>query len=115
MSKNIELPDAFADLAPFVSAWCLADQPARYLKLVSSSMTELRQFYEAVLPRVGAIAEHLSAFPMNNMPAAEKALFELALTFAETAHPADFNWKTTEMPELFPNDRLRYTSAALTW
>lgn len=115
MNRHIELPIAFADLSPFSSAWCLTDQPSRYLKLVSSSMTELRQFYEAVLPRIGAIAEHLSAFPVADMPAAEKALFDLALTFAETAHPADFNWKTTEMPELFPSDRLRYTSAALAW
>ena len=68
-----------------------------------------------MLPRVAEIATYLGRFPVNDMPVEAQPLHDLAMTFAETAHPADFNWKTTEMPELFPSARLRYTSAALAW
>lgn len=105
-----ELPDAFADLAPFVRDWALRREQDRMDKLLSMSVDELRPFYDAMLPRIPAIKQWLDQFPLNAMPAEARTLFDLALSFMETAHVIDLHWKTTDIEDKFPHGRFRIKS-----
>ena len=104
----IMLPSAFRDLQGFVEEWSLASEKDRHLKMLSSSIDELRIFYDAVLPRMDAIKEYLDALPLESLPEDARTLFNLAMTFVETAHPIDLNWKTTNIEDAFPIERFVY-------
>ncbi len=106
--KSNSLPAGFDDLAPFVAAWALGHEKARHLRLLETSIAELRRFYDAMLPRYPAIVAYLNRFPLDALPEDAQRLFDLARTFVETAHPIDLNWRTTNIEDSFPADRLLY-------
>jgi hypothetical protein len=99
------LPLLFADLEPFASDWSLATEKERHDHLVSRSIDELRPFYDAMLPRMDAITDYLNRFPLDAMPTDAQALFDLGMTFMESAHPIDLRWKTTDIEDKFPAHR----------
>jgi hypothetical protein len=111
----MELPPEFAELEPFTARWCLPDSPARMRAMAAADMADLLTFYDAVLPRVEAIAGHLSQFPLDDMPPREQAILDLALTFAEVAHPVDLQWQVTEPGELFAADRIHLLGPSRAW
>jgi len=115
MTETQALPEGFEDLQPFVAKWALKGQKARYSQMLAVDMAELRALYDAVLPRVEAIVAHLDRFPLDEYPPAEQALFDLAATFAETAHPVDFKWKAPQFDDIFPFERVRLSSASEKW
>lgn len=109
------LPPAFADLESLLDAWCLDNQLERQRKLHELDVATVREFYDRMLPRMDAIITHLNQYPLDAMPEAEARLMKLALTFAETAHPVDLNWKTTRINTPFPAERLEITGVGLRW
>jgi hypothetical protein len=115
MSDTSVLPAGFGDLEHYVDAWSLKGQRARYNRMLEVDIQALRQFYQTMLPRMDAIITHLNRFPLDAMPEPEQHLMDLALTFAETAHPVDFKWKATQFDDVFPFDRVRLTSASEAW
>src|SRR3546814_14907076 len=60
MSKR--LPSPFAELEPWVAEWAIEDGHERYVKRVNSSMTQLRQFYDAVFPHATDAVIYLDQF-----------------------------------------------------
>ncbi|WP_329351964.1 hypothetical protein OG226_41615 [Streptomyces sp. NBC_01261] len=111
----MELPEEFADLERFLGRWRLRDSQERMAAMAAADIDELRELCAAVLPRIEAVVSHLNAFPLDNMPPREQALYELALTFAEVTHPVDLGWATPEVSDLFPNDRMNLVGPALAW
>lgn len=109
------LPAEFAELESFTARWCLPDSPARMRAMAEASMADLTSLYDAILPRLDAIVGYLNQFPLDDMPPREQALFDLALTFAEVAHPVDLRWQATEPGELFAADRINLVGPALGW
>lgn len=109
------LPPGFADLERFAPEWCLKGQPARMKKMVSTDFAALTDFYQVMLPRLDAVVEHLNAFPLDDMPPAQQRLMDLALTFAETAHPVDLKWAGAEQPGVLPLERMHFSGASLAW
>lgn len=105
-----ELPDAFSDLAPFVGDWALGSEQERMNKLLSIPVGELRPFYDAMLPRMAAVREWLDQFPLHAMPPEARTLFDMAMSFMETAHVIDLGWKTTDIEDKFPHERFRIKS-----
>jgi hypothetical protein len=105
-----DLPADFSDLAPFAGDWALGREKERMDKLLSMSVDELRPFYDAMLRRMPAIKAWLDQFPLNAMPPEARTLFDLAMSFMETAHVIDLNWKTTDIEDKFPHDRFRIKS-----
>jgi hypothetical protein len=97
MSAERVLPAAFADLQPWVAAWALDCERERFRRLRATSLDELRAFYDAMLPRSAAVADHLAAFDLAGLPEAERTLFDLLMTFIETAHPIELKWPRTDM------------------
>jgi hypothetical protein len=99
------LPTEFVALAPFVADWALTTEKARHDKLTATGIPELRAFYDAMLPRWDAIVAYLNQFPLGKMPPEASTLFDLSMTFAESAHPIDLNWRTTDIEDKFPAER----------
>jgi hypothetical protein len=102
------LPLQFAALERFTAAWALASEKERHDNLVAYSIEELRPFYEAMLPRMDEITLYLNQFPLDAMPADAQRLFDLAMTFMESAHPIDLRWKTTDIEDKFPAHRFEF-------
>ena len=81
--SDTSLPRPFRDLEKFVPEWTLATEIERGDKRRASSMEVITAFYNAVLPRFGEIMSHLNGVPAEGMPAEERRLMELGLTFVE--------------------------------
>ena len=91
MSDRV-LPEPFQDLEPFVESWALTTETQRNQKRISSPMTEIQTFYDAMMPRMEAILAYLSQFPITNMPedvatlpAEARRLLYLSMAMAEAA------------------------------
>ena len=81
------LPEGFADLAPFV-AWALPTETSRSRKRLSSSIEEIRAFYDAMVARGEAALAHLrDAEAAGGAPlsAPEERLLHLLFALAEVA------------------------------
>src|ERR1700742_4138387 len=102
------LPPQFSELQPFVSDWALPHERARYEKLAASDIPTLRVFYDAMMKRIDEIIVFLDTFPLDAMPPEAATLFDLALTFMETAHPIDLNWPITDIEDKFPAERFMF-------
>jgi hypothetical protein len=102
------LPAEFSDLQSFVAVWALGTEQARHRNLIAHSVAELRPFYDAMLPRMDAITLYLNRFPLEAMPPEAQTLFDLAMTFMESAHPIDLRWRTTDIEDKFPSDRFHF-------
>ena len=107
------LPDDFADLSPWIDTWALGRESERMDTLLSMSVEELQPFYDAMLARMPAIKAWLDQFPLNAMPPEARTLFDLAMSFMETAHVIDLGWKTTDIEDKFPHGRFRIKSPTL--
>lgn len=82
---NERLPTGFEDLEALTGAWALLTQNERSKKRRSSSMEEVRAFYDAVLPRTEAIIEYLNQFSLDRIPEEARPLLHLAFSLAEVA------------------------------
>ena len=63
----MSLPPQFADLEPFVD-WSLPTENTRLEKRLTSTMDEIRAFYDAFLPRATEALTYLNDFALNDMP-----------------------------------------------
>src|SRR5690606_32577934 len=80
------LPAPFEDLERFLD-WALPTETLRRQKRESSTMEEIREFYDAVLPKLSAIMDHFRAAEKASGDADKvddetKTLFTLMLAFA---------------------------------
>ena len=71
------LPAAFAELERFAPTWCLPTERERYTKRLDSTIGELRDFYDAALPRFEDAVKHLDGFPLGDLPGPERNLLHL--------------------------------------
>ena len=85
MPDGAMLPNEFADLERFADTWCLASQAERHGQRVRSRMPDLEDFYQAMLPRMDAIAGHLNEFPLDELGEAARNLLNLSLSFIEVS------------------------------
>jgi hypothetical protein len=74
------LPSAFAELEPFAQTWCLATEDERWNKRMASTMTDMREFYDAFFPRLDEAIEYCDKFPLDDVP--EDALNLLHLIYS---------------------------------
>jgi hypothetical protein len=102
------LPPRFIDLAPFTEKWVLKNEKERHLALLRTDIEELRVFYGAMVGRLQAIADYLNSFPLDQMPPEAQNLFDLAMTFVETVHPIELNWRKTDITDAVSTERFEY-------
>lgn len=99
------LPQGFESLAHLAPHWAHATEHARREKRATSSMADLRAYYDLVGPLVPAIANHLDSFPVSApLPAPEGRLFRLAQMYMEVAWAVEFVGEPEE-PGQVPRDR----------
>ena len=79
------LPAEFADLEPYAPTWCLATEAMRWERRMASSMEELRAFYDAAFPRLGAAIEHCDLHPLDDLPPDVEHLLQLVHSLALVA------------------------------
>ena len=106
------LPSQFSVLEPFVGNWALSNEEDRFRKLVATPIETLREFYDAMVPRAEEIVDYLNALHLDNLPDDARTLFFLLITFVETAHPIELNWKTTDIDDAFPPERFGFGDAS---
>ena len=91
------LPPEFADLEPF-SEWCLASEPERYQKRLSSSMQDMQAFYDAITPRAEAALAYCDTFALDNMPDDALNLMHLLYSMIMVSFPVEC-WKQPRIPD----------------
>lgn len=111
--NDTTLPPAFEDLQPWVADWALPNERERFIRLHSVTLEQLRAFYDAVLPRLDAVLDHLDNFDADALPGPERILNRLAMTFAETAHPIDLRWKATDFDDAYPWQKFQFHTVSL--
>ena len=99
-----KLPAGFEDLERFAGEWSLSGERERNRQRLSSSMTDIQELYDALLPRMEEIINHLNQYPLASMPDDAKRLFHLSLMLAEIAPAVEF-YKQPEVIDGFPPDR----------
>jgi len=99
------LPEKFKELEQFASEWSLATEEERNRKRRSSSMGEIRSFYDAMLRWMPAISEHLNGFSLEELPRRERRLLNLAFSFMEIA-PAVEVYLSPDVPDAIEAERL---------
>ena len=98
------LPAGFEDLERFAASWALPSERERNRQRLSSSMAEIQELYDTLLPRIEKIIEYLNQFPIDNMPEDATRLLHLSLSLAEVAPAVEF-YKQPEVVDGFPADR----------
>ena len=83
MSEAI-FPAGFEDLEPWAS-WAQPEMAERSLCRINATMDDIDEFYNAVLPRLDAMLEHLSVTKLDGIDPQSAALMNLALAIAEVA------------------------------
>lgn len=100
----VRLPASFADLEPFAARWSLASRTDRSAARYGASMEELRAFYDALLPRLDAVLEHLNSRVLKDYANEDSALLYLVLSLAEIG-PAVEYFNSPEVTAGFSPDR----------
>ena len=90
VETEAELPPGFEFLEPYARTWGkLETQIERYEFRQSSSMTELKQFYDIAALRLDEIFGHLDRFPMRDLPPSEALLFRTIMAMTEVAQSVE--------------------------
>ena len=97
-------PD-FTDLQEFIGEWGHADAHQRLNKRSNADFSDMKRFYDAVVPRLGEIIEFLNGFPVDDIPEEHQALAWMVLAACEIDDPVNI-WNSSE---------LTYNSNAKDW
>jgi hypothetical protein len=107
---SYKLPAGFSELEPWVVTWSLPTEVERNRKHLSCSLREVTQFYNAILPRLEDILEHLRSLEAGgrpkSIPEESKNLFYLSLSLAEVSQSVEVH-KQVGVVDGFPASRWR--------
>jgi hypothetical protein len=101
------LPEGFEALLPFVPVWVLPDASARMAKRQSSSIEEIRRFYDAIVPMGEKALDYLREFPLGSLTPQGENLLKLMLALTELG-PAVEWYDNPQVYDGFPISRIRY-------
>jgi hypothetical protein len=68
MTTETLLPEQFADLEPFAQIWVFPTADERYQRRLDGTMDEMKEFYDAALPRGDEIFEYIDQFDFDDLP-----------------------------------------------
>jgi hypothetical protein len=100
----IALPEEFSDLQSLVEDWALETRAERFKKRYTSSMEEIQDCYDKMMPKIEAIVAHLNQFPLDEIPEASRPLLYLSLTTIEISRAVEL-WKAPDN-YAFPAERV---------
>ncbi|MFZ9297154.1 MAG: hypothetical protein ACO24Y_02390 [Hylemonella sp.] len=111
---STKLPSEFSDLECLLEEWALESEEARFKKLHSVTLQELRGFYNTMLKRLPEILDYLKQCKLSEMSPQARQLFDLTMTFVETSHPLDLGWKDTDFPGAYRWQAFEFRSVSCT-
>ncbi len=76
------LPMEFADLEPFAETWCLATEPERWARRLSTSLADMQAFYDACFPRAEEAVRYCDQFNLDALPPGADHLLQLLHSLA---------------------------------
>ena len=91
------MPD-FQHLADYIESWGLPTREARLEKRLTSTLDELKDFYEAVSPHLGDISGFLNQWPLDEIPAEHRGLADTALMMCEVDNPVN-KWRSPTLDD----------------
>jgi hypothetical protein len=92
------LPAEFSDLERFVDGWCFDGEPERYAKRLASTMGEIQEFYDAVMPRAEDAIRYLEKFPLDELPEDAFRLLKLLYSLIVMSFPVEI-WRQPRIPD----------------
>ena len=92
------LPSGFSDLEPFAEKWCLASERERWAARMSSTMQQMQELYDAILPRVQDALAYCDKFPLDDMPEDAVHLLQLIYSFVIVSFPVEL-WGQPHVPD----------------
>ncbi len=99
------LPQGFEELETWAGAWALPTQNIRWDKRLASTREELKAFYNAVVPYLERILDHVDKYPLGGLPEQSARLFDLALMHAEIAPNVELYDGDPNVPHSFEEKR----------
>ena len=93
-----KLPTQFAELERFTDKWDLPDTNSRYRARLSSSLDELRDFHDAVLPRGKEIITYLDGKRFSQYSQGDLSLARLMFALAIVAQAVEI-YKSVAVPD----------------
>ena len=103
-----QLPEEFSDLEQYAD-WAEPTEAARMARRVGSTMSELTDYYSAMLPRMEAIAEYLDQWDLPDLPDQAKTLLYMGMMYMEAAVSVEL-FKAPDVPESSPVEKLTVQS-----
>jgi len=91
------LPPGFSALEPFAE-WALPTEPERYAKRLSSSMEELKTFYDAGMPLLEDAAAYLEKLPLDALPEDATRLLHICYSLINVAFAIEA-WRQPRVPD----------------
>ena len=88
-------PD-FSDLKEFMDEWGYADAHERLKKRSNAEFSDIKKFYDAVVPRLEEIIEFLNQYPVDDIPGEFRPLAYMALAACEVDDPVNI-WQSSEL------------------
>jgi hypothetical protein len=76
------LPVEFADLEPFAETWCLATEPERWARRLSTSLADMQVFYDACFARAEEAIVYCDQFELRALPPDADRLLQLLHSLA---------------------------------
>jgi hypothetical protein len=83
------LPSGFDDLEPFAATWCLATEPERWERRLSTSLDDLQAFYDACFPRAEAAIQHCDEHELDSLPPDVERLLQLLHSLALVSYAVE--------------------------
>jgi hypothetical protein len=96
---DARFPAEFSDLEPFAAAWCLSTEGERWARRMTSSIDEMRVFYDAIFPRIEAILAYCDGYPLDALPEDAEHLLKLTLSFVMVSFPVEV-WNQARIPDI---------------
>ena len=97
------LPKGFEELKPFLNKWATATSAERLAARVTSSMEEIREFYDAVLPRADEAMTLIDEYSLDNLPEDVARLCQLVLGLCQAAMAVEVHNNPRVPNTPFPN------------
>jgi hypothetical protein len=66
---------------------------------MTTSIGDMRAFYDAMFPRMDAILAYCNDFPLDALPAEAERLLQLALSFVMVSFPVEV-WDQPRIPDM---------------
>ncbi len=98
------LPKQFAHLETLREQWDLPTERERHLTRVTNPLEDSIKIYDALLPLIEPIVEHLADFDIDALPPPQQSLLNLSLSFMEVSMAVEI-LKATTVPGGFAHQR----------